>query len=126
MVRTHSRAGLFVIGAAKAIISETVVSSYAMFVSPGSILTQSSPGSATSSICEAYPSNGDEPYTYAWTKKSGDNITINYPSSKLTTFSASGSNGDLLSAIFECEVVDNSLNSLIDEVQVVFIFGNQF
>lgn len=113
------------IGAAKAIISNSVASVYSMFVSPSGIFTTSPPGSATSAFCEAYPSNGDEPYTYSWTKISGDSISISDPSAKKVSFSASGT-GDRLTAIYECEVTDNSLNTLTDQVEVVFLFSGGF
>lgn len=109
------------IGAAKAIISDSVVSSFTMFVSPTALFKFAPSGSDTTGIAEAYPSNGVAPYTYSWTQISGDAITINSPTSKSTTFSASGSGGDK-TGIFQCEVTDNTLATRTDTVEVTFLF----
>lgn len=122
MVRTCSRAGLLLIGAAKAIISDSVSPVFTMFVSPETLENISPPGAATSSIAEAYPSNGVEPYTYLWTQVSGDSMTISNPSNKSTKFSTSGSNGNIKSAVFQCEVTDDVAAVKTDTVTVNFIF----
>lgn len=67
------------------------------------------------------PVNGSSPYTYAWTKDSGDAITVNSPSSATTAFHASGMiPGQKRVARMKCHVVDNAAAALDISVTVTF------
>jgi hypothetical protein len=51
------------------------------------------------------PQGGDGTYTYAWTKLSGDDVTVNSPTSATTTFQTAGENAR---ATYVCTVTEAS------------------
>jgi len=68
----------------------------------------------------ATAANGAGGYSYAWTKVSGDPITINSPSSATTTFTAAGlAYGETRSAIFRCTTTDLSASTATADISVV-------
>lgn len=63
---------------------------------------------ATTNSVTVTPTGGTGPYTYAWTKDSGDVFTLSGASSASTTFSiASLPAGDTRSAVYRCTVTDS-------------------
>lgn len=67
----------------------------------------------------ATASGGTSPYTYAWTKVSGDAITIASPSSATTKFSVSGmASPETRIANFRVTATDAVLATAISDVQV--------
>lgn len=52
-------------------------------------------------------SGGTSPYTYLWTKVSGDTVTINSPTSNTTSFSATVNDGETKNAIYKCTITDD-------------------
>jgi len=112
------------IGAAKNFASTAPVVSYNLFISPKpSITATNNEGSVTSAAVTAAASGGSEPYTYAWLKLSGDSeISISSTTSNVVTFSASGVNEDVFSAIYQCTSEDALTNKLTETVAVGFLF----
>lgn len=83
--------------------------SSAITVSPagaGGGASSSSSITVYSSYVTVTPSGGTAPYSYSWSKVSGDAITANAPTSATTNFSANLAPGDFLSAVFKCAVTD--------------------
>ena len=65
--------------------------------------------SGTTNSVTVTAAGGTPPYTYAWTKKSGDTVTVNSPTAATTTFSgAVGVVGGFLSAVYTCTVTDSA------------------
>lgn len=64
-------------------------------------------GSVTSATVTVTASGGTSPYTYAWTKISGDAITATLSTSATTAFSGTVALGETLTAQFECEITDS-------------------
>jgi hypothetical protein len=62
-------------------------------------------GFASSTSCTATGAGGSGGYTYAWTKVSGDTLTVSAPSSASTNFTG-GVGGDY-SSIYRCTVTDS-------------------
>lgn len=112
------------LGMAKAFASVTPVSNYQVSISPKPVGTIGKPGSLTSVLVSCNVQNGVEPITYLWEKVSGDSISISSTSSKSVKFSASGSQGQVFSAVYKCTATDSdgvpSVDS--DTVNVSFIF----
>ena len=102
----------------------TAIVNYSVFLTPGSVLVESPVGSATSGIVTANVTGGVEPFTYQWTRLSGDPITVNFPTAQQTTFSANSSNGQFQFAEFEVEVTDSDgpPNVTTTAITVVFSF----
>lgn len=63
--------------------------------------------SVTSAAAFATPVGGTGPYTYAWTKVSGDTLTVVSPTSAVTSFRASLGPGIGRLAIYRCTVTDS-------------------
>ena len=72
-------------------IGVTVPPDYSVNLTPGSLFVQSSSGSSTSPTVYSSVVAGIGPFTYLWTI-TGDQVTINSPLEKDTSFSASGFN----------------------------------
>jgi hypothetical protein len=74
-----------------------------------SSLTASGSGTTvTSATVTATAIRGTSPYTYAWTKVSGDTITIGSAATAGTTFEATSlASGESRNAIFRCTATDN-------------------
>lgn len=63
----------------------------------------------TTNAATATPTGGIGPYTYLWTKVSGDAISINSATSATTTFTGSGmASPEERDAIFICTVTDTA------------------
>ena len=72
----------------------------------------------TSGIATATPTGGTAPYTYAWTKVSGDTMTVTNSTSASTAFRASVGPGDSRSATYRCTVTDKNGLSAQDTVSI--------
>ena len=88
-------------------------------------------GTCTSSEpAVASVSGGSPPYTYLWSRVSGDtDITIQDPTNYYTYFTALLSSGDSVSTVFKCTVTD-AASTVVDTntitvtlVSLVFDFG---
>jgi hypothetical protein len=76
-------------------------------LSPTALWAFGSASTMTTAGVTAMASNGTGGYSYAWTKVSGDTITINSASSATTTFTATGMTyGAERTATFRCTVTD--------------------
>lgn len=72
-----------------------------------------------STIVIASPTGGQTPYTYAWTKQSGDAISAMTPSNAGTAFQASGmAILETRTAVFRCTVTDTLGSSEHADVSV--------
>ena len=68
------------------------------------------------------PTGGRTPYTYAWTRLSGDPaITITNPSAAVTTFQRFLGSEGTFSAVFQCACTDTNGTTLTDTVTVTFV-----
>lgn len=77
-------------------------------LAPTSLNKTGGTSSLTTASVTATPSGGSSPYTYAWTKLSGDSITCNSPSAATTTFTANAmTSGETRVATFRFTVTDN-------------------
>jgi hypothetical protein len=82
--------------------------------SPTSLYDISFTSPITSPSTTVTPTGGTSAYTYAWTKVSGDSMTVNSPTSATTTFTATGVTSTK-SAIYRCTVTDSlSLTATAD------------
>lgn len=110
------------IGAANNFAASTAFVAYGVFCTPSVSFTSSGPGGVTSAQVTANVTGGQAPYTYLWTRVSGDStITISDDTAAQVTFSANSSNGDQ-SAIWKCTVTDD-LSAVTDvEINVNFVF----
>ena len=63
--------------------------------------------SITSTTATATPVGGTGPFTYAWTKVSGDTLTVTNPTNASTAFRASIGPGDSRFATYRCTVTDS-------------------
>lgn len=102
----------------------------------GSLTTTKSPNSAfgsgqntiTTNSITVTASGGIGPYTYAWTKVSGDTFTIGSPSSASTNFSAQPGPYNEMSAVYKCTVTDANSDTFAMNVNVTAYdttdFGN--
>lgn len=61
----------------------------------------------TSAAAFATPVGGTGPYTYAWTKVSGDTLTVVSPTSAVTSFRANLGPGIGRIAVYRCTVTDS-------------------
>ena len=72
----------------------------------------------TSSTATATPTGGTAPYTYAWTKVSGDTLTVTNPTNASTAFRASIGPGDSRGATYRCTVTDKNGLTAQDTVSI--------
>lgn len=115
------------IGVASFFVDSAVapVGAYSVFISPEFLFQTNIPvGSATSSIASTNVSNGVGPYTYLWIQESGDSMTINSPTGDNTTFTTSGSSGEIKAGTFKVTVTDtgNGNAETDDTITVTFSF----
>jgi hypothetical protein len=93
------------LGSLKGLATTSAAVQYTVFLTPSFIHTDVfSLGSGTSSTVTVNVSGGVEPFSYVWTKISGDPITVNDGAPASVTFSANSSNGLSQSAVFQVEV----------------------
>lgn len=83
------------------VLAASVSPAYASSTSSGS-------GSKTTGSVVVTPSGGVGPYTYAWAKKSGEDIPPNSPSAATTTFTGTVSPSEFKSAVYTCTVTDST------------------
>jgi hypothetical protein len=84
--------------------------------SPTSLYTSSFSSPITSSSVTVTPTGGTAAYTYAWTKVSGDTLTVNSPTSASTTFTASVTSSK--TAIYRCTVTDSLATTATADVTI--------
>jgi hypothetical protein len=113
------------IGVAKNFAATVASTTYSAFVTPFEAVAIGPPGSLTTNTVTINVSGGAPPYTYAWLKLIGDDITVADTTAASVTFSASGANGDGKLAVFRCTVTDNALDEVFVDVNVSFSFGTQ-
>ena len=78
-------------------------------------------GAVTSSTITGTPSGGTGPYTYAWTKVSGDTLILSGASSASTTFSATLGADETLSAVYKLTVTDSLLATATVTIGVTLV-----
>lgn len=77
------------------------------FATPSSIYgSHFGPGVAATPAVTISVTGGTTPYTYAWTKVSGDTMTVANPTGASTGFSATVGYGDSLNATYRCTITD--------------------
>jgi hypothetical protein len=94
---------------------------YSVFITPSFLTVKSSNGASTSPNATASTISGQAPFTYQWTS-SNPEVTINSPTSRNTTFSASGFNREVESEVSVVVTDDNSAIAS-NTFSVVFFFG---
>lgn len=83
-----------------------------------------SPILITSSTATATPTGGTAPYTYAWTKVSGDTMTVTNSTSASTAFRTSVGPGDVKTATYRCTVTDKNGLTAQDSVSITLTNTN--
>jgi hypothetical protein len=77
--------------------------------SPTTLYKSGGTGTITSNSTTVTPSGGTSPYSYAWTKVTGDTLTVTSPTAASTTFSTSGlGEGNFVAATYRCTVTDST------------------
>jgi hypothetical protein len=77
--------------------------------SPTSLYEAGDTGTITSNSTTVTPNGGTSPYTYSWSKVSGDTLTVTSPTAATTTFSTSGlGEGNFVAATYRCTVTDST------------------
>lgn len=76
----------------------------------------------TSTQVVAIPTGGQTPYTYAWVKQSGDDISATAPAASSTQFRATNMEIDeTRTAVFRCTATDAFANSDSEDITVTII-----
>lgn len=91
-------------------------------VNPSTLNTAGANGELTSNNATASPSGGKAPFTFAWSRVSGDVFTITQPVGATTEFIASGTDENK-GGLYKCVITDDNLDTAEDTVQVNFTFG---
>lgn len=82
-------------------------------------------GTVVSSSVTVTASGGTPSYSYAWTKVSGDDISVVSASSDTTVFQATGvTSGEIRTAIFRCTVTDSAGSPATTTVDVSVTLGD--
>jgi hypothetical protein len=92
-------------------------------ISPSELDTGSAVTPMTSATATATPSGGTGPYTYSWTRISGDTFTINSSTAAATTMTASVAPGHIKAGTYRCTVTDSTAGTPLvayDEIPVTF------
>jgi hypothetical protein len=77
-------------------------------LSPALVTDSGRNSTVTTSNVTATPAGGQTPYTYAWAKQSGDDISAISPASAITAFRAINmSDDETRNAVFRCTCTDN-------------------
>jgi hypothetical protein len=111
------------IGLAKAYAATAPSAGFSAFSFPTSLSVSGPPGSLTTPQTTVNVNGGVEPYVYSWIKLSGANVTVSDSASNTVSFSASGSNGLELNAVYQCTITDDALSVLTVEASSNFQFG---
>ena len=98
-------------------------SGFSIVVTPGTIYKDGT-GTITTASVTAVPSGQTGSVTYAWTKVSGDTMTVTSPTSSSTTFSTAPGFGNTKSAIYKCTATDSASHVASDTVDVTIAFDN--
>jgi len=110
------------LGSLKGLATTSAAVQYTVFCTPSTSTTDNlPPGSHTSAAVTANVTGGVEPYTFQWTKLSGNPIGISDDTAQVVTFNASSGGGDLV-ATYEVEVTDNVAAKVSTEILVEFLF----
>jgi hypothetical protein len=91
-------------------------------VAPATLAKSGPNGELISNTGTATPTGGKPPYSYAWTRVSGDVFTINSPGINNTTFTGNGADV-VKGGTYRCTVTDDNLDTAFDNVNVNFTFG---
>lgn len=84
----------------------------------GGFSSSPSGGVITSSPATASPVGGVGPYSYAWSKVSGDTLTITAANNATTRFQANVGPGDIRFAIYRCTATDSLGTTAQGEVSI--------
>ena len=77
----------------------------------------------TSDPAFAAVTDGQAPFTYAWTKVSGTTLTVTDPTLSSTSFSAFVEIDENVSATYRCTVTDGQSNTAFDDVYILLSNG---
>jgi hypothetical protein len=107
------------------VVSRTASGGLTVSISPTSLNTDFAGTPITSAGATATPSGGTATYSYAWTKVSGDTVTINSPTSATTTFTAAVIAGHSKAATYRCTVTDSTAGTpLVAYADIPLTFEN--
>lgn len=88
---------------------ELIWTGFTVAATPASETVETDLPTVSSSLFTATPTGGVGPFTYAWSKVSGDSIVITTPTLQTTRFQANTmTSGSSRSAVFECAVTDTT------------------
>lgn len=112
------------LGAAKTAFSSDVTppAEYGVFITPGSLVKQTSNGSYTSPNFIANVTGGVGPFEYSW---SSDDLTVISPDESITKISASGFNEEVF-GLLTINIIDtgNGNAPATASAQIDILFGN--
>lgn len=114
------------IGASKTFGAAVAIEAYGAFITPSqSVSDNLPPGAATSSTITGNVTGGVGPFTFAWTRVSGDTYTINSPTNATTTFSTSGPSGSIKFGVYRFTVTDTGNGDAEEfaDIDVTFEFA---
>ena len=102
-------------------VAQSFATSLTLSVTPTASGTGASSGVVTvsSSTATATPTGGVAPFTYAWTKTSGDTLTVNSPTNASTTFSAAVGPEEIKGATYLCTATDSLGSTATGSVNVI-------
>jgi len=82
------------------------------------LISGGTPTYTTTNSVTVTPAGGTAPYTYAWTKVSGDDFDIGAPTTATTTFSGTPEFNSDLSGVYRCTVTDDAGSPLTASITV--------
>ena len=80
------------------------------------------PFEVTSETTSATVAGGLAPYTYAWAKVTGDDMTITAPTGSTTAFSSTQTPDLILSGVYRCTVTDATMKTASADCTVTLTF----